>query len=99
MMEGDVLVEESDDGVYRTYHDMTKPDLSVTITQALTEVDGVEINETVDNFPQYVDPDALDRLFRIPRSGDRRHDEGYIHLEIEGIDVTVHATGEIEIEP
>lgn len=98
-MNGNVAVEQPEEGIYRAYHDMSEPDLSVTITQALTQVDGIDITETVDNFPQYVDPDALDRLFRVPRSGDRRHEEGYIHLEIEQIDVTVYADGTIEIEP
>lgn len=96
---GEGVVEKRGPGHYRTSHDMTSPGLSVTITQALAEVDGIDTVETVQNFSRYVDPDALDRLFRIPRNREHRHQEGFVHLEIEGIKVTVHADGEIDIEP
>lgn len=98
MSEG-IAVEQHGDGRYLAYHDMDRPGLSVTITQALLRIEDVPITETITNFSQYVDTDALDRLFRIPRSGEHRHPDGHVHLEIDGIGVTVHADGEIEIEP
>lgn len=96
---GYIQVEQADSGTYRTYHDMTEPGLSVTITEALAEVKNEPIVELIDDFTKYVDPDALDQLFRVGPSGTLRHGAGRVELRIRGIDVTVHADGEIVIDP
>lgn len=96
---GHIQVEQADCRTYRTYHDMTERGLSVTITEALAEVQNEDIFELVNDFTNYVDPDALDQLFRVGPSGTPRHDAGRVELRIRGIDVIVHADGEIIIEP
>ena len=99
MLSEGVLIEDQDEGIYCTYHDMTSPDLSVTITQALAEVKDTPVTEAIDRFSKYVDPDALDQLFMLRSDGPPRHEGGYLHLEIDGISVTVHADGEIVLVP
>lgn len=91
--------EETEKNVYRTTHDMTQHGLSVTIAQALAEVKDVNAAEMIDDFSRYVDTDALDTLFRTRRNGKTRQDSGFVHLEIDGADVTVDVHGEIEIKP
>ena len=78
---------------------MTQYGLSVTIAHALAEVKDVNAAGMIDDFSRCVDTDALDSLFRTRTNGKPRHDAGFIHLEIVGVDVTVDAHGGIEIKP
>lgn len=87
------------DGVYRTSHDMNKNGLSITIIQALAEIEDEDPIEVIENYSDYVDPDALDHLFRIGPSGEHRHSGGYVHLEIKGYSIIVRADGTITLEP
>lgn len=91
-------LEQINDGTYRTSHDPTTNGLSLTIIDAVAELADGDISEQVAEFTDWVDPDALDRLFRVGSPGDPRHEAGRVHLEIAGIDVTVHADGDIVFE-
>ncbi len=92
-----VSIETEDERVYRTTHDMEEGGLSVTIAQALAEVDDVDAAEVIHDFSEYADPDAFDRLFRIRPSESHRHEAGFVSLKIQGADVTVRADGKIRI--
>lgn len=95
--EQSIRVEESGDG-YVVHHDFDEQDLTVTISLALSEIGNITPTEIIPEFPKYVDPDALERLFR-PRSGGERRQGGPLHLTIEGYAITIYSTGRIEIEP
>lgn len=92
-----IRVEESED-VYVVRHDFDEQDLTVTISLALSEIGNITPTEIIPEFPKYVDPDALDRLFR-PRPRGERRQGGPLHLAIKGYDITIYSTGRIEIEP
>ena len=93
-----VPLEEVGNGIYRTTHDVTDGGLSVTIAQALAEIEDVTPAEVINDFSTYVDPDAFDRLFRVRDGDDQRHASGHVYIEIEGVAVTVQANGQITIE-
>lgn len=83
--------------MYRTSHDMTTDGLSVTISQALAEVTEISVTELVEDFSEYADSDALDRLFRSPVTDPDARNEGYVVLPIRGYQVTVYGDGRILI--
>lgn len=89
----------TNEGTYRTNHDVTQNGLSVTVAQAVAEVEDVDAADLLDDFSKYADPDALDRLFRVRPGDEPRHEAGRIHLEIRENDVTIHADGEIVVDP
>lgn len=92
----DVAVTQQQAGTYRTYHDMSSGQLSLTVILALAEVDDTDPTDLVDNLSRYVDPDALDRLFRTRPGGDQRG-PGRVEFEMAGYRVQVHSDGEIVI--
>lgn len=94
--DGDLAVTEIQPGTYHTRHDMSDDQLSLTLALALAEVDSSPATELIDNLSSYVDPDALDRLFRTRPTGDSRG-PGRVVLEIAGYTVTVQSDGEIVI--
>lgn len=89
---------EVDDGVYRVEHDLSDPGLSITVTLALSEIADVNPEWLIPRWPDYVDPDALDRLFRTQPGEEPKKETGALFLEIQGAEVTIHADGVIEIE-
>jgi hypothetical protein len=84
---------------YRVEHD---PDsaatLSATLTHAISDVTGVDVSNTEGTIGEYVDLDAVDRLFG-PGSGGARHLKTTISFELWGHAVTVHSGGDIVIVP
>lgn len=94
-----VTVEETCKGTYRAFYDTAKGNLTVTVTLALANVANVNPDELLSRWTKYADPDALDHLFRERPNGENRHPDSYIHLSIEGIDVTIHSDGLIELDP
>lgn len=92
-------IDRSDEGIYRTYHDMEQPDLCVTISLALSEITTLDAEEVIPAFPDHVDPDALDQLFRMRPGGEQRHPAGRVRLTIKGYTVEIHSDGLIEISP
>lgn len=93
-----VTVEQQDEGTYRAYYDTAKGDVTVAVALALEEVTGTDATAVIPRFTEYADPDALDQLFRERPDGERRHPESRVHLSIEGIGVTVHSDGVIDLD-
>jgi len=92
-----ISVSTDANGTYHAHHDMTEDGLTVTIALALAEVADVEPKHVISDFTEYVDPDALNTLFRV-RESEQTREVGYLHLSIEGYDVAVHSDGDIRIE-
>lgn len=81
--------------VHRARHDVTEDGLTVSIAMALEEATGVPATETISKFSSYADPDALCRLFQTP--GADNAPNGRVRLRIEGHDVLIYSTGEVEV--
>ena len=92
-----VAVVAGDDGTYRTSHDMSEGGLSVTVALALSEVTGRRPEDLFSSFGEYVDPDALDRLFST-YAGEHRKG-GPLYFSIADHEVTVFSDGEIHLRP
>ena len=92
-----ISVVADDDGTYRTVHDLSEGGLSVTISLALSEVTGKKPEELFSSFGEFVDPDALDRLFR--KRGSEYRKGGPLYLSIADHEVTVFSDGDIHIRP
>lgn len=95
----DVDIDTRDDDTYRIRHDVTQPDLCVTVSVALSEITQLEIEEVMSTVQRAVDPDALDRLFRVRPNGEKRDVNGRVRLWLSGHRVTIHSNGLIEITP
>lgn len=79
-------------GVYHGYHDVGSEGVAETITMLLSRIDGREPTELVEDFGQYADPDALDRLV-----GGRNSGLDHVQLDVAGYEVRVDRDGEIRI--
>lgn len=90
-------VRETDDGtLYVAHHDVEEDGLSVTLSLALAAATDRSPTEFLPRFQEYVDPDALDRMFRPQPNGDLRKG-GPFHLTVEDIEVEIYNTGRIEL--
>lgn len=90
-------VEEVEKGVFRTHHDFGTDAIAITIAVALNEVADEDAVDIIDEFSQYADPDALNRLFRPLQNGQDRRNGGRIVLYITGYMITIQSDGEILI--
>ena len=80
-----------------TIHDWTAGEsLSVTVLQAVADLLGKEPSE-IQPVSWVVDADALNALF-LPRSGESPRTNGRVSFVLDGVDVTVHASGEVVVE-
>lgn len=77
---------------------MTEDGLDVTIAMALERATEMSATEIISDFSQYADPDALNRLFRVPPDEDPLL-SGQVTLAIEGHHVRIASDGVIDIEP
>lgn len=94
----EVVPVADEESVYVAHHDVTADGLTVTLTLALSEVLDLSPTALIPEFPKYVDPDALDRMFRPGPDGDLR-EGGPLFLTVRGADVRIYNTGRIEIRP
>lgn len=79
----------------RILHDWSDEESIVSaIANAIAELSG---RSSIEPIHDYVDPDALEALFR-PISEDRRRDRGYVTFTVEEFEVTVDANGIILVE-
>lgn len=85
-----------DETIYVAHHDVSTDGLTVTLTLALSEIADVAPTELIPEFPKYVDPDALDRMFRPGPDGELKQG-GPMYLTVRGFDVRIYNTGRIEI--
>ena len=82
--------------VYHEFGDTTE--LSTTLVHAISDVTGIDVTDTEHTIYEYFDPEALDNLFRPKYDGTLRA-SGQYEFTIWGCRVTVHSSGEIEIQP
>ena len=95
---GGLQLRKRGDGRYTAHHDMTEDGLCLTLTIALAEVLDADPAETISDMSRYVDPDALNNLFRVRANGEYR-EGGPLHLSIRRCLVTIHSDGEIMLKP
>lgn len=92
-----VVIERVEEGVFQTWVDFENEDVSVVILQALSHLTELDAISLIDDFSEYADPDALNRIFAPVPGGPQREHCGHVAFEIEGYPVTVYANGEITI--
>lgn len=85
-------------GTYRTRYDWASPvPLSTVVVEVVAEVAGIDPRE-VGRLHEAVDPEALDELFQpTPLAGARQ--DGEVSFVVDEHRVTVHGTGDLEVEP
>ncbi|WP_162991640.1 HalOD1 output domain-containing protein [Halostella salina] len=94
----DTVTYDPEADAYYAEHDWDRnASLSVTLVAALAEVSDSDPTD-MDPLDSYVDPDALDDLFR-PHPGIRRANVGRLELAVAGYRVTVYPDGEIVVRP
>ena len=90
---------EGYDSETETYHvrdALERPQpISVTVVQTVAAVTGTE-PEDVEPLYDVIDPNALDALFRPVSEGSSRRTAS-VSFTLHGLDVTVHASGEIVV--
>ena len=88
-----------DSGTYYVKHDFDGPaELTTTLAHALSDVSGVDVTDTGFTLYDYIDPDALDQLFK-PGEDSARRVNGMLTFTVWGHQVTVHSDGQIAIVP
>jgi len=86
-------------GTYYVKHDFDGPaELTTTLAHALSNVSGVDVTDTGFTLYDYIDPDALDRLFK-PRDDAVQGVNGMLTFNVWGHQVTVYSDGQIAIVP
>lgn len=86
-------------GTYFIKHDFDGPaELTTTLAHALSDVSGVDVTDTGFTLYDYIDPDALDQLFK-PREDATRRVNGNLTFTVWGHQVTVYSDGQIAIVP
>lgn len=77
---------------YRTTHDWRSGSLATTVVAAVAA--GSDLGPTEFDLGDYVDPDALNALFR-PRPRESVRSDGEVRFAVEGNRVEVRATGTV----
>ncbi len=72
--------------------------LTTTLAHALADVAGVDVTDAEFTLSDYVDPEALDRLFK-PRADDTPRLGGHLSFTAWGCQVTVYSDGRITVVP
>lgn len=84
---------------YCVQHDFDGPaELTTTLAHAISNVTGADVTDAGFTLNDYVDPDALDRLFR-PKADGTPRGSGRVSFDVWGNEVTVHSSGQIVITP
>jgi hypothetical protein len=86
-------------GTYFVKHDFDGPaELTTTLAHALSDISGVDVTDTGFTLYDYIDPDALDSLFK-PRDDGVQAVNGMLTFTVWGHQVTVYSDGQIAIVP
>ncbi|MFB6179022.1 MAG: HalOD1 output domain-containing protein [Halorientalis sp.] len=84
---------------YVVHHDFTgSAELTTTLAHAISDVTGIDVTDTEFTLNDYVDPDALDNLFK-PKSDGTPRTNGSLNVTILGCQVVVHSNGQIVLTP
>jgi len=73
-------------------------ELTTTLAHAISDVTGIDVTDTGFTLNDYVDPDAMDKLFK-PKPDGTQRTNGSLTLTILGCQVVVHSNGQIIITP
>jgi hypothetical protein len=73
-------------------------ELTTTLAHAISDVTGIDVTDTGFTLNDYVDPDAMDKLFR-PKPDGTPRTNGSLNLTILGCQVVIHSNGQIVITP
>jgi len=88
-----------DAGTYYVKHDFDgSAELTTTLAHAISDVTGVDVTDAGFTLNDYVDPEALDSLFR-PRDDGTVRIDGHLSFAVWGYQVTVYSDGQIAIVP
>lgn len=88
-----------DAGTYFVKHDFDgSAELTTTLAHALSDVSGVDVTDTGFTLYDYIDPDALDQLFK-PTGDAQRSVNGMLTFTVWSHKVTVYSDGQIAIVP
>lgn len=88
-----------DTQTYVVEHDFDgTAELTTTLAHALSDVSGVDVTDTGFTLYDYVDPDALDQLFK-PRGDNGHRINGMLTFTVWNHQVTVYSDGQIAIVP
>lgn len=81
------------------YHDFDgAAELTTTLAHAISDVTGVDVTDTGFTLADYVDPDALDKLFR-PSGNAAGQVNAHLSLTIWGCQVAIYDNGQIVVTP
>lgn len=84
---------------YHVHHDFDgSAELTATLAHAISNVTGADVTDTGFTLNDYVDPEALDRLFK-PKSDGMPRGHGHVSFVVWGYQVTVYSSGRIVIAP
>ena len=84
---------------YFVKHDFEGPaKLTTTLIHALSDVVGCDVSDSEFTLYNYVDPDALNHLFKPKEDGTLRTN-GHLTFTVQGHLVTVYSDGQIAIVP
>ena len=86
--------EPSSSHEYHVY-DATDGDVATTLVLAIADVEGVDPLKLDFTLNDYVDPDALNRLFAGGRT--MLSPDAFVQLHVAGREVRVSATGEVRV--
>src|SRR6056297_3026416 len=73
-------------------------ELTTTLAHAISDVTGIDVTDTGFTLSDYVDPDAMDKLFQ-PKADGTQRTNGSLNLTILGCQVVIHSNGQIVITP
>lgn len=73
-------------------------ELTTTLAHAISDVTGIDVTDTGFTLNDYVDPDAMDKLFR-PKPDGTPRTNGSLNLNVLGCQVVIHSNGQIVITP
>lgn len=89
------------DGDGRTFHAThdvrSDAPVSTTVVRTLAEISGEDVTRLDFSLYDYIDTDALDRLFHARYGGDRALD-GYLTFTVDRFRITVHGSGDIVVQ-
>ncbi len=72
--------------------------LTTTLVHAISDVSGVDVTQAESHLSNYVDPTALDRLFK-PGSSTTQHANGMLSFTMWNYQITIYHNGRIAIAP
>lgn len=88
-----------DPGTYFVKHDFDGPaELTTTLAHALADISGADVTDAGFTLYDYIDPDALDQLFKPANDAERRFNAN-LTFTVWNHAVTVYSDGQIAIVP